>query len=118
MSKEFDELKILLAKSGIKIKEANKGKFTEYCGGKVTGECIAKGKKSSDPKIRKRATFAANARKWKHLLGGSLMLQNGGLLFPNIKYETIETKNNYKPSSINFNDYEEVIYESPKQTMR
>lgn len=48
----------------IKIKKANRGKFTEYCGGKVTSECISRGKNSSDPKIRKRATFAANARKW------------------------------------------------------
>lgn len=47
----------------IHIKKKNRGKFTEYCGGKVTEECIAKGKKSKDPKIRKRATFAANARK-------------------------------------------------------
>jgi len=47
-------------KSGnkIHIKKANRGKFTEYCGGKVTQECINRGKNSSDPKIRKRATFA------------------------------------------------------------
>lgn len=56
----------------IHIKKANRGKFTEYCGGKVTSECIARGKNSSDPKIRKRATFAANARKWKHKDGGKL----------------------------------------------
>lgn len=58
--------------SKIHIKPENKGKFTDYCGGKVTSECITKGKKSNDPKIRKRATFAANARKWKHLKGGIL----------------------------------------------
>ena len=51
-------------KGGIYIKKKNRGKFTDYCGGKVTEECIRKGKNSSDPKIRKRATFAANARKW------------------------------------------------------
>lgn len=56
----------------IQIKKANKGKFTDYCNGKVTSECIAKGKQSKDPKIRKRATFAANARKWKHESGGTL----------------------------------------------
>lgn len=50
----------------IHIKESNKGKFTDYCGGKVTSECIQKGKNSSDPKIRKRATFAANTRTWNH----------------------------------------------------
>lgn len=56
---------------GIHIKKANRGKFTEYCGGKVTNECIARGKKSPSPTIRKRATFAQNARKW-HALGGPL----------------------------------------------
>lgn len=57
----------------IYIKKANRGKFTKYCGGKVTSECIAKGKRSSDPAVRKRATFAANARKWKHAFGGDLL---------------------------------------------
>lgn len=56
--------------SGIHIKKENRGKFTDYCGGKVTSECIAKGKNSKDPKIRKRATFADNARRWKHKEGG------------------------------------------------
>ena len=54
----------------IRIKKENRGKFTEYCGGNVTDACIQKGKNSPDPKIRKRATFAANARTWKHQLGG------------------------------------------------
>lgn len=50
----------------IHIKKENKGKFTSYCGGKVTSECIQRGKNSPNPAIRKRATFAANARKWSH----------------------------------------------------
>lgn len=58
----------------IYIKKKNRGKFTDYCGGKVTDECIQRGKNSSDPKIRKRATFAANARVWKHQLGGVFKL--------------------------------------------
>jgi len=58
--------------SGIHIKKKNRGKFTDYCSGKVTEECIQRGKHSSDPKIRKRATFAANARKWHHKDGGSI----------------------------------------------
>lgn len=58
---------------GIHIKKANRGKFTEYCGGNVTSECIARGKRSSSPAVRKRATFAANARKWKHAFGGGLL---------------------------------------------
>lgn len=60
----------------IHIKPENKGKFTDYCGGKVTQECIQIGKHSSDPTIRKRATFAANARKWKHENGGILKYKN------------------------------------------
>lgn len=51
----------------IRIKKENRGKFTEYCGGNVTDACIQKGKNSPDPKIRKRATFAANARTWNHV---------------------------------------------------
>lgn len=70
-------LEFLKNGSGIHIKEKNKGKFTSYCGGKVTDECIQKGKNSSNPAIRKRATFAANARKWKHKEGGIIKAQGG-----------------------------------------
>lgn len=62
----------------IYIKPKNRGKFTKYCHGKVTDECIQKGKNSSNPAIRKRATFAANARKWKHESGGLLKFEEGG----------------------------------------
>lgn len=48
----------------IHIKKENKGKFTDYCGGKVTGDCIDKGLNSPSATIRKRANFARNARKW------------------------------------------------------
>ena len=55
-------------KSGIHIKENMEGTFTEWCGRHgydgVTAECISAGKSSNDPRIRKKATFAANARKW------------------------------------------------------
>ena len=61
--------------SGIHIKEKNKGSFTRWCGGNVTSECIQRGKNSSNPKIRKKATFAANARKWKHQNGGQIIQQ-------------------------------------------
>lgn len=56
--------------SGIRIKKKNLGKFTQYCKGKVTAECIARGKRSKNPLTRKRATFAANSRAWKHQDGG------------------------------------------------
>lgn len=61
----------------IHIKKANRGKFTDYCGGEVTNECIQRGKHSSNPAVRKRATFAANARKWKHKLGGVVKADDG-----------------------------------------
>lgn len=65
-------------KSGgpIHIKKKNRGKFTDYCGGNVTKECIRKGKNSSNPTTRKRANFAANARKWKHEKGGKFSYLN------------------------------------------
>lgn len=56
--------------SKIHIKKKNRGKFTEYCGGTVTQACIDKAKKSKNPTLRKRATFAENARTWKHQFGG------------------------------------------------
>lgn len=64
-------IELLKKGSKIHIKESQKGSFTKYCNGKVTEECIRKGKNSPDPKIRKKATFAANARKW-HKNGGVL----------------------------------------------
>ena len=59
--------------SGIHIKKKNRGKFTEYCDGKVTQKCIDKAKKSGNKTLIKRATFAENARKWKHADGGQLV---------------------------------------------
>ena len=56
----------------IHIKKKNEGKFTSYCGGKVTQACIDKAKASGNSKLVKRAVFAENSRKWKH--------QNGGIL--------------------------------------
>lgn len=70
---ESSELNTFDKGGEIHIKPENRGKFTKYCGGKVTSECIAKGKRSSDPAVRKRATFAANARKWHHAFGGDLL---------------------------------------------
>lgn len=69
-------------KSKIRIKKENRGKFTDYCGGKVTQDCIDKAKKSGNKKLVKRATFAENARKWKHQNGGVLKAQMGLQLMP------------------------------------
>lgn len=51
-------------KKTIHIKETNKGLFTEYCGGKVTNECIEEGLASKSAKVRARAQFAKNAKSW------------------------------------------------------
>ena len=61
----------------IHIKKKNRGSFTRWCKGKVTEECIRRGKNSSNPAIRKKAVFAANSRRWKHENGGILKAQEG-----------------------------------------
>lgn len=83
---ETPELDVFAKGGKIHIKKANRGKFTDYCGGKVTSECIARGKRSKSAAVRKRATFAANARKWHHDLGGYLYDEGGNLYVsvPNI----------------------------------
>ena len=68
----------------IHIKKKNRGKFTAYCGGNVTSACIAKAKASGNPTLVKRATFAANARKWKH--------QEGGIILSNVDNRTDSTR--------------------------
>ena len=67
--------KNLIAKNGAKIhiKKENRGKFTEYCGGKVTQECINRAKRSGNKTLVKRATFADNARHFKHRFGGQII---------------------------------------------
>lgn len=70
--KNGGKMKISFGKSGIHIKKQNEGKFTEYCGGKVTQDCINKAKASGNSKLVKRAVFAENVRHWKHQKGGTL----------------------------------------------
>ena len=74
---KINMIEFLKKGSGIHIKKENRGKFTSYCGGKVTDECIQKGKNSSNPAIRKRATFADNARHFKHKEGGIIKADEG-----------------------------------------
>jgi hypothetical protein len=76
-------LEFLKNGSGIHIKEKNKGSFTRWCGGNVTEECIHKGKASSNPKIRKKATFADNARHFKHKKGGKAFVEGVNVLDSN-----------------------------------
>ena len=83
-----------LKDGGIHIKKKNKGKFTDYCNGKVTQECINRGKHSSNPIIRKRATFADNVRHFKHKLGSKLNKFQQGGSFDVVEYiKAIENPN-------------------------
>ena len=60
-----EEGTVLYKKGGkIHIKPSRRGSFTRWCGGKVTEECIRRGKASKDPRIRRKAVFAENARSW------------------------------------------------------
>lgn len=68
-----------IGKDGIHIKKSHEGRFTAFKA--RTGETTAEAKHSSDPHVRKMATFAANAAKWKH--------QQGGTLRPTAKQSTI-----------------------------
>jgi len=50
-------------------KKGTVGAFTEYCGGKVTNDCIERALNSNDDTLRKRAQFAKNMRNLE--MGGS-----------------------------------------------
>ena len=52
------------AKSRIRIKPENKGKFTATM--HKTGKTAEQLRHSKNPLTRKRAVFAINARKWRH----------------------------------------------------
>jgi hypothetical protein len=63
---------------GIHINPKNKGKFnaTKKATGKTTEELTH----SKNPKTRKRAIFAQNAKKWKHSEGGMVEFGIGGMV--------------------------------------
>ena len=69
-----------LKDGGIHIKKKNKGLFTNYCNGKVTQACINRGKHSSNPITRKRATFADNVRHWVKKGQNGLAIQQEDLI--------------------------------------
>lgn len=56
-------------KSGIHIKKSNRGKLRKSAGAKkgqnIPVSKLREMKKSKNPKTRKRATFALNARRWR-----------------------------------------------------
>lgn len=59
---DLDEVEILKKGNKIHIKPSRRGSFTRWCGGKVTEECIRRGKNSNDPRIVRKAVFAQNFR--------------------------------------------------------
>ena len=67
---DIDSYSVEDKKPNIHIDPENEGSFTAWCKKQgfdgVTDECIKKGKQSKNKKIRKKAIFAENARKWKH----------------------------------------------------
>lgn len=50
-------------KKWIQKADFEKGKFTDYCGGEVTQDCIEKGLASDDPHVVKMASLAKTFRK-------------------------------------------------------
>lgn len=60
-------------KSGIRIKKSNRGKLRKSAGvkkgQKIPVSKLRKMKHSRNPKTRRRATFALNARKWNKKRG-------------------------------------------------
>jgi len=74
-----------MANGGIHIKKSHEGKFTDWAKrhGMSMSEAIQAGKHAKSAAVRKMATFADNARHWKHAEGGSTFsgnafYQNGG----------------------------------------
>lgn len=85
-------LEFLKKGNKIYIKPKNRGKFTKYCHGKVTDECIRKAKASGNPTLVKRATFAQNARRWKHKKGGKAFYDGVNVLDSNPKMSKAASK--------------------------
>ena len=113
-------LEFLKNGSGIHIKKKNRGSFTRWCGGNVTEECIRRGKASSNPKIRKKATFADNARHFKHKSGGQVVqdfrnkrkLEYGGLLSSILGSAStfLQNKGQIDKNNKSINDYIHQLY--------
>lgn len=107
--------------SGIHIKKSHEGRFTEYCGGNVTEECIRRGKNSPDPKIRKQAVFAQNARKFKHQDGGSIygasQIQTNGNLSQQWKQQQEMAVQNFNQSMEQKKQLDEIKHIQESQAL-
>ena len=70
------------------------GAFTQYCGGRVTEECIQRGLNSNNPLTKKRAQFAKNVRNMQ--AGGyqdpnMMMMQQAQPIDPNAAQPELQT---------------------------
>jgi hypothetical protein len=88
------------------------GKFTEYCGGKVTADCIERGLNSPDPDVRKRATFAKSMRsiakdQWGGVVGDQPMDQGYLPMYANAG-EVLEPGSNIYGKDSLMNPYSNV----------
>lgn len=70
-----NSIELLKKGGGIHIKPENRGKFTRLK--KRTGKSASWFKAHGTPAQKKMATFALNARKWKHQEGGVLKAEDG-----------------------------------------
>ena len=94
---------ILKAKSGIHLDPKNKGTLTKTS--KATGKSVSELAHSKNPKTRKRAQFALNAKHFHHGEGGLLIhrtnsYQSGGMLPSNL-FKTNKTA--FVDSTLNAN---------------
>lgn len=101
----FLGIPVLQKGSGIHIKKKNRGKFTEYCGGEVTQECINRAKKSKNPILRKRGIFAENSRKWKHQEGGIIQNNTQQPKLDNSEWYNSMLSKNYTPIKLKDGTY-------------
>jgi len=92
-------------------KKHTKGSFTEWCGGKVTNDCIERGLKSKDERIRKRAQLAKNFRDMKKKEAGGAIDNN-----INISSYVEDLKNNYL-SKLNDNFTKNMIMNVAEKTL-
>jgi hypothetical protein len=97
----------------IHINPKNKGKFNALK--KRTGKTTEQLKHSKNPLTRKRATFAANAKKWKHADGGLVQYPEGGTItnpkkLSNINvYGTKDKSTDAQMNSISGKNYPELF---------
>lgn len=88
------------ASSSMKAK-GTKGAFTDYCGGKVTSECIERGLNSPDETTRRRAAFAKAMHTIQKAMGGEADTSSTD--------NFIAQQNDYFKNVLNFNSLNSMV---------